>query len=256
MHKNYQSISVRIQGRVCFIQFLRTTINTHMLLEIQTALDQCDEHIGVVVLQGNDEAFCLGADFSAFDQNSNESQDDTSNQQNKPDLLYDLWLQLQRGNFISIAHVQGKVNAGGVGFVAACDLVIANEQAEFSLSELLFGLMPACVTPFLQRRIGAQKAHCMTLTTVSYCANQAHQWGLIDVLDVNSQDALRRNILRLSRLSTKAITRYKAFVYQLAENPNQAKDIAIAANQLVLSDPENIEGIVRYQSEGIFPWES
>nr|WP_269820011.1 enoyl-CoA hydratase-related protein [Bacillus velezensis] len=42
----------------------------------------------------------------------------------------------------------GVANAGGIGFVAASDIVIADDTAVFSLSELLFGLFPAMVLPF------------------------------------------------------------------------------------------------------------
>jgi hypothetical protein len=88
------------------------------------------------------EVFCFGADFKEIQKNfENKNQPG----QQDPEPLYNLWLQLALGPFITIAHVQGKTNAGGVGFVAACDVVLCDEKAVFSLSELLFGLMPACV---------------------------------------------------------------------------------------------------------------
>jgi len=62
-----------------------------------------------------------------------------------------LWLRLATVRTVTISHVRGKANAGGIGFVAASDIVLADETAQFSLSELLFGLYPACVLPFLIR---------------------------------------------------------------------------------------------------------
>jgi len=62
-------------------------------------------------------------------------------------------------NKVVIAKVEGKVNAGGVGLVAASDIVVAHTQATFGLSEALFGLLPACVMPFLIRK-SVIKKHC------------------------------------------------------------------------------------------------
>ncbi len=49
--------------------------------------------------------------------------------------------------------------------MAACDIVVCKTGVSFSLSELLFGLMPACVLPFVVRRTGVARAHYMTLMT-------------------------------------------------------------------------------------------
>ncbi len=65
-----------------------------------------------------------------------------------PERLYDLWLRLATGPFITISHVRGRVNAGGIGFVATSDIVLAERSAQFSLSELLFGVFPARYFPF------------------------------------------------------------------------------------------------------------
>jgi 3-carboxymethyl-3-hydroxy-acyl-[acp] dehydratase len=52
---------------------------------------------------------------------------------------------LATGPFVTISHVRGKANAGGLGFMAASDIVLAQEEAQFSLSELLSdSIRPAC----------------------------------------------------------------------------------------------------------------
>jgi polyketide biosynthesis enoyl-CoA hydratase PksH len=256
----YQTIAVSYQDPVCFIKFDRpdsqNTINVQMVKEIADVLSECKNKASIVVFEGSNEVFCFGADFKAVGTSAYDSQPQDAIQSNNPEALYDIWQLLKEGEFISVAHVVGKANAGGIGFIAACDIVIANPNAEFSLSELLFGLMPACVIPFLKRRIGTQRTHYMTLTTQSISANQAYSWGLVDVLDINSADSLRKHLLRFRRLSKKSIKQYKEYIGELQRNPDQEKALAIKANQSVLSDPENIAGILRYQREGIFPWET
>jgi polyketide biosynthesis enoyl-CoA hydratase PksH len=85
-----------------------------------------------------------------------------------------------------MSHVRGTSNAGGTGFVAASDIVIADNTAQFSLSELLFGLYPACVLPFLTKRIGFRKAHYLTLMTNPISVQQANAWNLVDAYEENS----------------------------------------------------------------------
>jgi polyketide biosynthesis enoyl-CoA hydratase PksH len=155
-----------------------------------------------------------------------------------------------------VAHVRGKVNAGGMGFVAASDIVLADRSAQFSLSELLFGLFPACVLPFLIRRIGVQKAHYLTLMTKPIAVQEAQAWGLVDAHDADSASLLRTHLLRLRRLSKPAIARYKRYMHDLDRVLQHAKPLALAANREVFSDPENLKGIWRFVEQGKFPWEA
>ncbi|HJY84397.1 MAG TPA: enoyl-CoA hydratase/isomerase, partial [Candidatus Binatia bacterium] len=157
---------------------------------------------------------------------------------------------------VTISHVRGKANAGGVGFVAASDIVLADESAQFSLSELLFGLYPACVLPFLIRRIGFQKAHYFTLSTQPISARQACEWGLVDACEAQSDVLLRRHLQRLRRLSKTAIRRYKTYINHISVPLQDFRSPAIAANREVFSDTLNLQAIARYVEHGVFPWET
>ena len=251
---NYQTIKVRFQEPVCFLQFHRpeanNTISDRLIEECHHALALCEESITVVVLEGLPEVFCFGADFQGIHAAM------AGGQQTKqsPEPLYDLWLKLATGPYITISHVRGKANAGGVGFVAASDIVLADQTAQFSLSELLFGLFPAIVMPFLIRRIGFQKAHYLTLMTQPVPVQQAHVWGLVDAYDAQSESLLRRHLLRIRRLSKIGILRYKRYMSRLYDLLFQSKSLAVAANREVFSDPHNLEWIYRYVETGQFPW--
>ncbi|MBY9081320.1 enoyl-CoA hydratase/isomerase [Paenibacillus sp. HN-1] len=252
---SYQTIQVRFQEPVCFLQIHRpeanNTINDCLIEECRQVLELCDDSITVVVLEGLPEVFCFGADFQEFHGAMARGEHSVQN----PEPLYDLWMKLATGPYISVAHVRGKVNAGGVGFAAACDIVLADETAQFSLSELLFGLLPSCVLPFLIRRVGLQKANYLTLTTQPISAQQACAWGLVDACDAQSDILLRKHLLRLKHLPKKGISRYKSYLNNLNGSLLQSKSAAIASNLEVFSDPQNINLIVRYVEKGLFPWE-
>ena len=251
----YSTLQVRSQGSICFVKLDRpaanNTIDGQLVTELGDVLARCEESASVVVLSGSTEVFCFGADFSALARGS----DGVAAHHEWPAALYDLWLKLATGPYISIAHVQGKANAGGIGFVAASDVVLAQESAQFSLSELLFGLYPACVLPFLLRRIGFQKSHYLTLTTQPISAARACEWGLVDAVDPNSEELLRRHLVRIGRLSKAAIRRYKGYMGVLGAPLAQQKPAAVAANLEAFSDPLNRQAIMRYVEHGVFPWE-
>ncbi|MCY7297028.1 enoyl-CoA hydratase/isomerase [Alteromonas sp. a30] len=252
----FQTIRVQIDNPICTIQLYRpeanNTINGTMLQELTqllTALQATE--CTVVVLEGLPEVFCFGADFGAMA----ESHQSHGEVENDPEFLYNLWLLLATGPFMTIAHVRGKVNAGGVGFVSACDLVIADTTVTFSLSELLFGLIPACVMPFLVRKVGTQKAHYLTVTTQTISAEKATEWGLVDDLGEKSKPLLRKHLMRLRRMSKKTITRYKRFISEINPILTTAKNTSLSMNAEVFSDQDNLNAIRRYVEEGIFPWE-
>lgn len=251
----YRTLNVSFQDSVCHLQFCRpeanNTINDLLVAECHDVLSACENSATVVVLSGSPQVFCHGADFQALAKASPQQ----THEQDSPAALYDLWLRMATGPYVTIAHVRGKANAGGVGFVAASDLVLADETAQFGLSELLFGLYPACVLPFLIRRIGFQKAHSLTLTTQPVGARQALDWGLADAVEAQSEALLHRHLLRLRRLSKTAIARYKRYAKEIGPPLTALKSAAVAANVEVFSDADNRRAIARYVERGIFPWE-
>lgn len=252
----FDTIRVKLEDDICFIQIYRpedsNTINDLLIQEFSEVLTQCEQSVKVIVIEGLPEVFCFGADFKELKTDVNNPALD---QQQNPEPLYNLWLQLAAGPYVTVAHVRGKANAGGIGFVAACDVVLCEEKAIFSLSELLFGLMPACVLPFLIRRMGFSKANYLTLMTQPISAKQAQEWGLVDAFEINSENLLRKHLLRLRRLSKTGITRYKRYMNSLNNSLEISKPEAIAANIEVFSDQSNLEKITRFVKTGQFPWE-
>jgi len=252
---SYKTIKVRFQEQICYLQFYRpeanNTINAQLVEECHQVLALCEESMIAVVLEGLPDVFCFGADFKDI-HNEVESE---NNRQLSAEPLYDLWQKLTAGPYVTIAHVRGKVNAGGMGFVAACDIVLADQSAKFSLSELLFGIFPACVMPFLIRRIGFQKAHYLTLTAQPIPVLQAQRWGLVDDYEDQSDSLLHKHLLRLSRLSKFSILRYKNYMSGLYDSIQQSKSMALTANREIFSDPQILKGIEQFVEKRIFPWE-
>ncbi|MEI7063638.1 enoyl-CoA hydratase/isomerase [Dickeya chrysanthemi] len=254
----YQTIRLRQEGPVLYLQIHRpeanNTINENFAIECREVIRQYRDSISILVVEGLPEVFCFGADLHAIEQ-GNIAGNSSGGRPQDPEILYEVWQDMMSGPYISIAHVRGKANAGGIGFVAASDIVIADTRALFSLSEMLFGLLPACVLPFLVHKIGKQKAHYMTLMTKPVSAEQAYRWGLVDDYGNDSDLILKKHIQRLNCLSKRAITRYKSYMSELVTLTRDQKPAALALNVEIFSDQENLNKISRYIQTGKYPWE-
>ncbi|WP_161964266.1 enoyl-CoA hydratase/isomerase [Chitinophaga flava] len=253
---NYKTIRVREQRGVCYLQLYRpesgNSINGTLIEEIMTVLHQLekDAAIKVVVLEGLPDNFCTGMDFTAMSSSMSDviAADD-------PNGFYEMLKCFSLCPQAIVAKVEGKVNAGGIGLIAASDIVIADEKAIFSLSEALFGLLPACVMPFLIRRIGYQKAQWMTLTTQSLTAERAYQIGLVDELTTNVNDALRRNLLRLQRLDTDTIKSLKDYMSRLWIINQSTQQLAVDKISALVSTEKVQTNIKNFVQNGKFPWD-
>jgi len=81
-----------------------------------------------------------------------------------------------------VARVQGPAFGGGVGLVAACDIVVAGPKAKFAFSEVRLGIVPGVISPLVIDRIGQAAARTYFLTGETIEADEAFGLGLVDRL--------------------------------------------------------------------------
>lgn len=252
----YSTILVRQQREVLHIQLNRpeqhNSINAVMANELLEVLENLKQNaeVKIIVLSGNENQFCTGMDFEAVANQQNEA---LMNQQ--PDQYYNVLKAISEIDKVVIAKVEGKVNAGGIGLVAASDIVIANSQATFGLSEALFGLLPACVMPFLIQRTGPQKAKWMTLITLGITAQRAYEIGLVDEVTDEVDNLIRKNILRLSRLETNTIQEIKSYTAKLWIINDETKTVAVSKLQSLIESEIVQKNIKNFVEKGEYPWE-
>ncbi|MEL6561319.1 MAG: enoyl-CoA hydratase/isomerase [Bacteroidota bacterium] len=228
------------------------SINDLLLTELlQTVRSvEHDNEVKVIVLTGNENHFCTGMDFQAV-----SSQHGDAIFQDDPNKYYELLKLFASSAKIIISKVEGKVNAGGIGLIAASDIVLSGSRAVFSLSEALFGLVPACVMPFLIRRLGHHKAQWMAMTTQTISAERAFELGLVDEYSDNVNDLLRRNLLRLNRLhpeTTKTLKNYMGKLWIIDETTQQ---VAVDQIATLMQSEKVLSNIKNFVDKGIFPWD-
>jgi polyketide biosynthesis enoyl-CoA hydratase PksH len=253
----YEMIKVSNNADICTLQFYRpdrkNTLNKQMIEECSRAIDECDQSTKILILKGLPDVFCFGADFLWMDEQSYT--ENKQGEQHDPMQLYELWKRISLGPFISIAAVEGRVNAGGMGFVAASDIVLSGSGAEYSLSELIFGILPACVMPFLIKKVGFQRANYMTLMTSPFSAHDVAEWGLADAVSDSLDELLRRHLLRLRRVPRDGIIRHKKYMNALNPALIEQEQMAVDENRSTFLLQSVVSNIGRYVESGKLPWE-
>ncbi|MGY3792650.1 enoyl-CoA hydratase/isomerase [uncultured Aquimarina sp.] len=210
---------------------------------------ELDKDIKVVLFEGLPDFFCTGLEFKTIEVENFEISNKES--QNK---FYDLLKSIAFSSKVTIAKVKGKVNAGGIGIIASCDIVIADHSATFGLSEALFGLLPACVMPFLIRRVGYQKAQWMALITQGVSVDKALEIGLVDEIGTNLEENVRKNLLRLTKLETDTIKELKEYMGELWIINEQTKELAVNKISSLLMRDTVRSKINSFVNEGKMPW--
>ena len=165
-------------------------INSAMLDALAAALDQVasDPSIRVVVIAGAGKAFSPGHDLKELLANSNEAFIGAMFRR-----CSDVMLAIRRIPQPVIAKVHGIATAAGCQIVAACDLAVAADDAQFATSGVNFGLF--CATPgvAVSRDISRKRAFEMLFTGEFIDAPTALAWGLVnriaprDALDAAAQ---------------------------------------------------------------------
>lgn len=253
----YKTLLCNFSSHVCTITLnqveQKNVINRLFLEELHSVLDAAEQapSCRVIVLEGKSGVFCTGMDLvEAVEQRSVNAF-----------LSKEYMAILKRFATISrvvIAKVDGEVMAGGVGLVAAADLVVGTSNASFSLSEALWGLLPACVLPYLIRRVGFQSAYKMTLTTLKLNAEQAKQINLIDEFvdyATSVDNVLRQMILRLVRLESSTISNIKQYFSKMWILTEEIEHTAVSEALRLAATPTVENNIRRYIEHQEFPWE-
>jgi methylglutaconyl-CoA hydratase len=197
---------------------VRNAFNEVMIEELSRLFDVLagDESARVVVLAGAGEVFCAGADLNWMKRTA-----DFSYEENLDDARFfaKMMEKLYRLPQATIALVQGPCLGGGVGLASCCDIVVASKDAVFALREVLLGIAPATISPYVLRKIGERWGRDYMLTGRKFDAARGHQIGLIDQVVETPGDleaAAERWIRRFLRVGPKALAASKALINSTA----------------------------------------
>jgi methylglutaconyl-CoA hydratase len=153
-----------------------------------------DESLRAVVLEGEGAIFCGGADIKYM-----RATLALSEEQNFEDALRlaNMFAAIDNSPCVTLATVQGAALGGGAGLIAACDIVIAEEDALFGFTEAKLGIVPAVISPFVLRKIGQSHARALFPAAERFTAERAQRIGLVhEIVPPGQLEALAQSKLQ------------------------------------------------------------
>jgi methylglutaconyl-CoA hydratase len=247
---HYQTLDIEQSGHSATIWLnrpdTRNAFNETMIADITQAFRDlgAQDDVRAIVLAGRGVAFCAGADLNWMKKMAGYSRDE-----NRADAaqLADMLHVIYSCPKPVVAKVQGDCYAGGMGLVAACDIAIAAEPANFCLSEVKLGLIPATISPYVIKAMGENASRRYFLTAERFSAQEAQRVGLVHVTTPAQElDAAVEGIVKaLVANSPNAVREAKRLVRDVAGQPVNAALIADTAERIadIRASEEGREGV-------------
>ncbi len=221
---DYQTLTIAITDKVATVTLnrpeLRNAFNEQAIAELALAFDELgrNELVRAIVLAANGPAFCAGADLNWMKKMAGYSHDENqADALRLADMLRTIYLCPKP----TVAKVQGDCYAGGMGLVAACDIVVAAEGVNFCLSEVKLGLVPATISPYVIKAMGEQAARRYFITAERFDAAAAQRMGFAhEVVPMEALDTTVAGIVKaLVSNSPHAVAQAKTLVREIVGQP-------------------------------------
>lgn len=250
---DYQTLELAIAGKVATVTLnrpdMRNAFNEAAIAELALVFDELgrDETVRAVVLAANGPAFCAGADLNWMKKMAGFSYaENEADAARLAGMLRTIYLCPKP----VVARVQGDCYAGGMGLVAACDIVVVAEGVNFCLSEVKLGLIPATISPYVIKAIGEQAARRYFLTAERFGAREAQRVGLAhEVVAAEALDTSVAAIVKaLAANSPHAVREAKKLVREVAAQPVTDALLADTAGRIaaIRAADEGREGVAAF----------
>lgn len=231
-----QFIENEIRGAVHYLTLKRPDVkncmNAEMITEIRESILAVGENIRAVVVKGSGEFFCAGGDLnwmkSSLTKSKSENEADALN-------LAKMIRAIDECPVPVITQVKGGAFGGGVGLVAASDIVISADNALFSLSEVKLGLIPATIGPIVMRKIGVSQARRLYLTGKRFAAPEAKAMNLVhEVVPASSILSVTNDYLKeLESSGPQAVRTAKKLIREMMGSDLWKDDIAERTSKIL-----------------------
>jgi methylglutaconyl-CoA hydratase len=226
----------------------RNALSRAMRSRLRTALTEAlaDDAVRAVVLDHTGRVFCSGMDLAEATGSGVQDQ----GVREFPELLAAIWSSPKP----VVAVVRGPARAGGVGLLAACDVVVAGSSATFAFSEVRLGLVPAVISAVVLPRMVPHVAHRLMLTGQVFDADTAAAGGLVDLVvpDIAVDGEVRAQLVHLTAGAPTALAETKRLLR--ARNPDLRFDDLLELSARFFASEEGQEGIASFREKRPARW--
>ncbi len=246
------SLLIDLDGGIAWFTLNRPEVHNAfdeaVIAELRAAYDRAaaDTAVRAIVLQAAGKSFSSGGDLNWMKRMAG-----FSHEENLADArsLAGLMRAIDCNSKPTLARVQGSAYAGALGLIACCDIAIAAPEAEFAVTEVRVGLIPAVISPYLVRTMGARQARRWFLTAERFSAAQAQSMGLIhEVVSADQLDAaVTRTLDALLKAGPASLAATKALV-AVVDRPldDEVIDETAARIAAVRASDEGREGVTAF----------
>jgi methylglutaconyl-CoA hydratase len=225
----------------------RNALSRAMRAQLRTALTEAlaDDAVRVIVLDHSGRVFCSGMDLAEAAGGGVEDQ----GVREFPQLLELIWSAPKP----VVAVVRGPARAGGIGLLAACDVVVAAQSATFAFSEVRLGLVPAVISAVVLPRMLPHVAHRLMLTGEIFDAAVAASGGLVDLVAADDQvdDVLTGQLTALAAGAPVALAETKRL---LRAGSTLEFDDLLELSARFFAGEEGQEGIASFREKRPARW--
>ena len=262
-------IQYSVDSHIAFITLdnpqQQNTLDLALLCDVRAALRRAvaDGHVRAIMLTASGDIFCNGMNFATMQKDRAQARHSRRAAHQYRQLL----TAFHRAPKPTCVIVDGQARAGGVGLVAAADIALATERAQFELSELLFGLLPAAVIPFLMEKMDAHTIRYLCFSAKNINAADALRIGMIDQLidtSVNAAQDRARTIEKactalcrqLVRIDPRTVPIVKHYTHALSPKPRILHKARRAGTLLfrLLQDTDTQHAITNFLEGHTPPW--
>lgn len=224
------------------------------LADVVTAADASPAR--VVVIRGRGGTFCSGGDLSDFGDPEALPMSERRRRRSK---LADLFEAMMETSALTVAGVEGYCLAGGCGLAAACEFVVAADDAEFGTPEVEVGMFPMQAMAAIVPAVLEKQALKMLFTGERLSATRAREVGLVtDVLPAATFDEdLADFVEALAANSPTMISMGKEAFYAQRDMETR-QSLAYLREMLVLlmESDDHREGIAAFREDRDPEWQS
>lgn len=224
---------------------VRNAFNEEMIGELTEFARSvpADGSVRAVVIAGAGTIFSAGADVQWM-----AKMVDYTHEQNLADArtAAAMFLAIDSLPVPVIGRVQGAALGGGSGLAAVCDVVVAAEDAVFGFTEVVLGILPAMISPYVLRKIGLSAAREWCLNGARFPASTAKEIGLVhDVVSAERLDlTVERHVQQFRKAAPSAVAATKRLLRDVAgHRPADVMAITVDAIARQRVSPEGQDGL-------------
>jgi methylglutaconyl-CoA hydratase len=254
-----ESLSLGVKRIVLTRPDVRNALDEMMIDELRDVLDHLatipdPEQMRLLLVAGEGKVFCAGADLGYMKRLAGKSLEESFEDAKG---LASLFYKLADFPTPVIAVVQGAAIGGGLGLIVASDYVLAEDTAVLATSEVLLGIVPGVISPYIVRKIGLAAAAPLMLTGRRLSAREAVASGLVTrvVSAPELDNVLQEVVLDFLAAGPEAQRRTKELLKRAQPLPGpELIDFTAEAIAKARCSPEGKKGLEAFFSKAPPAW--